>query len=133
MSTSITQTARDLSQSATRQVDRAADAASQALNRAHDTADQALTSVQQGAHDIARQAPGFVDYAVDRLKLLGEKGSELARASGSIAADKARKAADQTADRIRRDPLKSVLIAVTTGAALALIASHLANRRQSGR
>jgi ElaB/YqjD/DUF883 family membrane-anchored ribosome-binding protein len=133
MSTTITQTARDLSQTASRQVDRATDAASQALNRAHESADQALANVQQGAHDLARQAPGFVDYAVDRIKLLSEKGGEFARATGSLAADKARYAADQTAERIRKDPLKSVLIAVTAGAAIALITSHLAQRRQSGR
>lgn len=133
MSNTITQTARDLSQTASRQVDRATDVASQALHRAHESADHALSNVQQGAHDLARQAPGFVDYAVDRIKQLSEKGGEFARATGSLAADKARQAADHTADRIRKDPLKSILIAATAGAAVALIANHLAQRRQSGR
>ena len=127
------QATQELSQKAARQVDRMASAAGQALDQAHDKADQALSSVQNGAHDLARQAPSLVDFALDRVRYLGERSSQLARSTGAMAMDKARVAADHTADRIRRDPLKSVLIAVATGAALAVVASHLAQRRQSKR
>lgn len=114
------QTAQELSRVASRQVDRIADAA-----------DQALNSVQNGAQHLAERAPGLVDLAIDRVKHLGERGSDIARATSAMAMDKARLAADHTADRIRRDPLKSVLIAVAAGAAVAVIASHMAHRRQS--
>lgn len=125
-------TTQELSRVASRQIDRLADAAGHAMDQAHDAADQAVTSVQNGAQDLARQAPGLVDLAIDRVKNLGARGSDLARATSAMAVDKARQAADHTADRIRRDPLKSVLIAVAAGAAVALIASHMAHRRQSG-
>lgn len=125
-------TTQELSRVASRQIDRLADAAGHAMDQAHDAADQAVTSVQNGAQDLARQAPGLVDLAIDRVKNLGAKGSDLARATSAMAVDKARQAADHTADRIRRDPLKSVLIAVAAGAAVALIASHMAHRRQPG-
>lgn len=125
-------TTQEVSSVASRQIERLADVASTALEQAHAAADQAVTSAQNGAQDLARRPPGFVDLAIDRMKHLGEKGSHLARATSAMAVDKARVAADHTADRIRRDPLKSVLIAVAAGAAVALIASHLAQRRQSG-
>ncbi len=124
-------TTQKLSDAASHQVDRVADAASEALDRAHDVADRAVTSAQERAHDLTRQAPGLVDLAFDRVRHLGERSGEIARATRAMAVDKARMAADQTAERIRRDPLKSVLIAVATGAALAVIASHVAQRRQS--
>ncbi|WP_286745578.1 hypothetical protein [Aquabacterium sp. UBA2148] len=125
------QTAQEISRVASRQVDRIADAAGNALDQAHDAADQALSSVQNGAQHLAERAPGLVDLAIDRVKHLGERGSDIARATSAMAMDKARLAADHTADRIRRDPLKSVLIAVAAGAAVAVIASHMAHRRQS--
>lgn len=124
-------TTQELSQAAGRQVDRLADAASNAMDRAHDAADQALASVQGGAQDLVHKAPSLVDVAIDRVRHLGERGGHLARETGALAMDKARLAADHTAERIRRDPLKSVLIAVATGAAVAMIASHMARRRQS--
>ena len=127
------QTTQKLSQAAGHQVDRIANAASDALEHAHDVADRAVSSAQERAQNLASQAPGFMDLAFDRVRHLGERSGQLARATGAMAVDKARLAADHTADRIRRDPLKSVLIAVATGAALAVIATHLAQRRQSGR
>lgn len=127
------QTTQKLSHAASHQVDRMATAASDALDHAHEVADRAVTSAQERAQDLARQAPGFMDLAFDRVRNLGERSSQIARATGALAVDKARLAADHTADRIRRDPLKSVLIAVATGAALAMIVSHVAHRRQSGR
>lgn len=126
-------TTQKLSEAAGNQVNRVANAASEALEHAHDVADRAVTSAQERAQDLARQAPGFMDTAFERVRHLGERSSQLARATGAMAVDKARLAADHTADRIRRDPLKSVLIAVATGAALAVIATHMDHRRQSGR
>lgn len=126
-------TTPEISNLASRQIDRLADAAGNALDHAHDAAGQVVASVQNGAQDLAHQAPGFVDLAIERVKHLGERGGDFARATGAMAMGKARLAADHTADRIRRDPLKSVLIAVAAGAAVALIASHLAQRRPSSR
>jgi len=125
------QTTQELSRAASRQIDRIADATGHALDQAHDVADQALASVHNGAQNLADRTPGLVDLAIDRVKHLGERGSDIARATSAMAMDKARLAADHTADRIRRDPLKSVLIAVAAGAAVAVIASHMAHRRQS--
>src|SRR3989344_5588274 len=76
-------TTQELSRVASRQIDRLADAAGHAMDQAHDAADQAVTSVQNGAQDLARQAPGLVDLAIDRVKNLGAKGSDLARACPS--------------------------------------------------
>lgn len=107
--------------------------ANDALEHAHDVADRAVTSAQERVQDLAQQAPGFMDLAFDRVRALGERSGQIARATGAMAVDKARMAADHTADRIRQDPLKSVLIAVAAGAAVAVIASHMAHRRSSGR
>ncbi len=91
-------------------------------------------STQELSRVASRQVDRIADAAgnaLDRVKHLGERGSDIARATGAMAMDKARLAADHTADRIRRDPLKSVLIAVAAGAAVAVIASHMAHRRQN--
>lgn len=117
--------AQDLASATGESVERLAQAAGQALDKAHQSVDKALHQVQSEAQDWAHGHPGPLDSTLARLKDLGSRGS-------ALATEKARVAAEHTADRIRQDPLKAVLIAVATGAALAVVAGHFARRRQGG-
>ncbi len=119
-------TTQELTRATGETIDRVAQATGNALDKAHNSVDKALSNVQSEAQDWAKQAQGPLEDVLSRIKDLGSRGS-------ALAADKARHAADLTANRIKEDPLKAVLIAVAAGAGLALVAGHLARRRQSDR
>jgi ElaB/YqjD/DUF883 family membrane-anchored ribosome-binding protein len=119
-------TTQELTRATGESIDRLTQAAGNALDKAHATADKALSSVQAEAQDWAQQAQGPLEDVLAKVKELGSRGS-------ALAADKARQAAEHTSNRIKQDPLKAMLIAVAAGAGLAMVAGHLARRRQNDR
>jgi ElaB/YqjD/DUF883 family membrane-anchored ribosome-binding protein len=125
-----TQLAQDLARSTNASIDRAADRASDALDTAHKAADHAIDKMAVNSKSVVSKTPGIVDMAVERLKLVGEKSSVLAKEASVAAKEKAQLVADQTSDRIRKDPLKSMLVAVAAGAALATVAGAMARRKR---
>jgi len=126
----LTAATQDFARSANVSIDRAADNASEALDTAHAAADQAITKMQYSTKSMVDKTPGLVDLAVERVKDVSQRSKAFAAETTALAKDKAQQVADQTSDRIRQDPLKSVLIAVAAGAALATVASYVAQRRQ---
>ena len=125
-----TQLAQDLARSTNASIDRAADRASDALDTAHKAADHAIDTMAVNSKSVVSKTPGIVDMAVERLKLAGEKSTVLAKEASAAAKEKAQLVADQTSDRIRKDPLKSMLLAVAAGAALATVAGAMARRQR---
>lgn len=127
------QTTQDLANSASESIENFTQAASNAVGNAQHAADRAISKVHDQAMDFTGKAPGIVEHAMDRIKTFGQQSSDMARDTAAAAKDKAVKLADQTSDRIRQDPLKSVLIALAAGAALAAAASYVSQRRKSDR
>lgn len=126
-------TTQELAKAASNSIDNLSDAANKAVDGAQDMAEKAITQVQSEAKDLTGQAPRLLDVAVERIKALSAKGVDVARESTAMAREKATQVADQASDRIRQDPLKSVLIAVAAGAALAVAAGYVAQRRKANR
>jgi len=127
------QTTQDLAKSATESIDNFTQAASNVVDNAQHAADRVITKVHDQAMEFTGKAPSLVEQAMDRMKTIGQQSSSMARDTAAAAKDKAVKLADQTSDRIRQDPLKSVLIALAAGAALAAAASYVSQRRKSDR
>lgn len=109
-------TAQDLSKAALQSIDELSHAASRAVD---------------GAQDMAEKAPRLLDLAVERFKAMSARGVDVAREKGTLAREKAVLATEQTSARIRQDPLKSMMIAAAAGAALAVAAGYLVQRRKA--
>lgn len=124
-------TAQDLSKAALQSIDELSHAASRAVDGAQDMAEKAITKVQSEASDLTEKAPRLLDLAVERIKAMSARGVDVARETGTLAREKAVLATEQTSARIRQDPLKSMMIAVAAGAALAVAAGYLVQRRKA--
>lgn len=126
-------TTQDLTKAASQSIDNLSNAASKAVDGAQDMAEQAISKVQSEAKELTDKTPRLLDVAVERIKAMGTKGADVARETTQLAREKAAVMADQASDKIRQDPLKSVLIAVAAGAALAVAAGYVAQRRKASR
>lgn len=94
-----------------------ADAAEKLKQRAHDAVDAAAEAV-----------PGAVSRLAASADDLARRGIDSARGAANDVRDAALRAGDAAADRIRDDPLKSVLVAAAAGAAATLLVRWLAGR-----
>ncbi len=122
---------KPLPQLAEQSIDKLGDKASEVLDTAHQAAEKALSKVQSEARDLSDRAPGLVELLTQRIKELSDKSTSLAKDTTSAAKDKAQAMADNASERIRKDPLKAVLLAVAAGAAVALVASQVSQRRNA--
>ncbi len=101
----------------------AADSADRAIRSTQRVAHQALDGVAGSARDMRAAAAPLLDRAADQASTLAHRGLDAVLEGSHQLRDKARHAGDSTIGYIRDEPLKSVLIAAATGAALmALIA-----------
>jgi ElaB/YqjD/DUF883 family membrane-anchored ribosome-binding protein len=103
-------------------------------------ADQAIRSTQRLTNDALDGLSATVHSATDRVAPLLNRASEQASAiaqrsmdavrnTSQQVRDKASQASDATASYIRNDPIKSVLIAAATGAALMALVSLVTRSR----
>ena len=129
---SLPTTARTLSNSVQDTVDHLQTQASDLLDTAHHKADQALAKVAGKVDDLSVQGPGLLDLASARVQQAARKSASFAKDVGHAAKAKANDYADQASSRIRKDPLKSVLIAAAAGAAVTAVAVA-AYKRRSGK
>lgn len=75
--------------------------------------------------------PGAVSRAATRAEDLARRGIERARAAADSARDRALDAGDATVHRIRKEPVKAVLIAAAVGAATTLLVQQWRRSRES--
>ncbi len=103
------------------------------VDKAQDVADQAIYKVKSEAKDLADLTPSLIDMAAEKLKELAARSASYAKDSGEVVKAKAKVVADKSSDHIRQDPLKSVLIAVAVGAAVAALATYVVQKRSTPR
>ncbi|MGD9834925.1 MAG: hypothetical protein AB7U92_19395 [Piscinibacter sp.] len=97
---------------------------------ARQVADQAIETVQDGLDTLeSRTTPALVRAAERADDLIGRSANVLRDGAGQVRT-KATEATERTADYIREQPVKSVLIAAAGGAALMALASYGASRRE---
>lgn len=109
-------------------------------NNLEDQADSALRSTQHSAHEaidsLSDKAQELKDQAAPVLNRVAAKAEELARRSADVARERAEaikeramRSSDATIGYIKDEPLKAILIAAATGAALMALVTLLGRNR----
>ncbi len=96
----------------------ASDTARNLLDRAAATADQALDGLSNQAHNLQQDASH-----------LGQKGMQAMRDGTHQLRDSAQRASDGTLEYVKAEPVKSLLIAAATGAALMALIGLMSRSR----
>jgi ElaB/YqjD/DUF883 family membrane-anchored ribosome-binding protein len=123
----------DIGKASTASIDHLADKAGDVIEQVQVAAHKVVGQVQSEAKDLTQEAPKLVDLAADALKAYTRKGASLAKDASALAREKAGVYADSAANRVRKDPLKAILVAAAAGAAVALVASYAAKKRNAAK
>ncbi len=83
-----------------------------------DRAEEAHRHLAEEAHDLADRARPAIDRLVKNAENLARRGIDSARDGSQQLRDRAARATDSTVNYIKDEPVKAMLIAAATGAAL---------------
>lgn len=103
--------------------DQAAQTADSAIKSTQRAANTALDSLSNTVQEVRDQAAPAYDRLKGQTQDLANRGMEALRDTSRQVRDTATKASDQTLGYIKDEPLKAVLIAAATGAALMALIS----------
>lgn len=106
-------------------VDRVARKAEQALDTTQQVANDTIDSLKDRVH----AAPAAFSRAAEQVQDFTRRSIERAHDLSVEARDRAQRAGDRTVAYIQDEPVKAVLIAAATGAAVALLVRALSGRR----
>ena len=109
--------------------DEAAQSAENAIKSTQRAANGALDSLSSTVQDVRDQAAPAYNRIKIQTEELAQRGMEALRDSSRQVRETAAKASDQTVNYIKDEPLKSVLIAAATGAALMALVSLVSRSR----
>ena len=113
-------------------IDQASQSADQAIKSTQKAANEALQSISQSLQDLSHQATPLLERAANGASSLTHHGLDRLRESTHELRVKAEHAQESTVKYIQHEPVKSVLIAAATGAALMALISLVSHSRQRG-
>ena len=106
-------------------VDQAALSADQAIRSTQRLANDAMDNLAGSVQDLRQQATPLLNRATEQASELAQRGIDAVRDGSKQLRERALQASDSTSNYIKDDPLKAVLIAAATGAALMALVSLL--------
>ena len=106
-------------------VDQAALSADQAIKSTQRLANDAMDNLAGSVQDLRQQATPLLNRATEQASELAQRGIDAVRDGSKQLRERALQASDSTSNYIKDDPLKAVLIAAATGAALMALVSLL--------
>jgi ElaB/YqjD/DUF883 family membrane-anchored ribosome-binding protein len=109
--------------------DRAAQSADSAIKSTQSVANDAFDSLSGTVKDIRDQAAPMVNRATEKASDLAHRGADAVRESSRQLREKAMSVSDATVGYIKDEPVKSILIAAATGAALMGLVSMMSRSR----
>jgi ElaB/YqjD/DUF883 family membrane-anchored ribosome-binding protein len=112
-------------------IDQAVQTADQAIKSTQQVASEALETLTSALKDLHHQVTPLAEHAEAQVSAFTQRGLNSVRETSHQLRVKAEHASENTVAYIQHDPVKAVLIAAATGAALmALISlvSHTRNR-----
>ena len=112
--------------------DQAAQSADSAIKSTQRVANEALDSLAGSVQDIRQQAAPLLNRATEQASVLAQRGMDAVRDGSQQLRDKALKASDGTVNYIKDEPVKAMLIAAATGAALMAMAALVSRPRDRG-
>jgi ElaB/YqjD/DUF883 family membrane-anchored ribosome-binding protein len=113
-------------------IDQASQTADQAIKSTEQAANEALQSLSKVMHDLRNQITPRFEHATDQASSLAHRGIDGVRETSHQLRVKAEHASENTVNYIRHEPMKSVLIAAATGAALMALVSLVSHSRSRG-
>jgi ElaB/YqjD/DUF883 family membrane-anchored ribosome-binding protein len=111
-------------------VDNAADKADAAIRSTQRATNSALDSLSSSVEDARSHVTPMLNRASEQATAMAQRGIDAVRNGSQQVRDKALHATDLTADYIKNDPIKAVLIAAATGAALMALVGLLSRSRR---
>ena len=109
--------------------DPAAQGADGVIKATQRVANETLTGLSDKVHDIKDQAVPVLNRVATQAEALARRSVEAMRDSSQQLRDKAARASDSTIGYIKDEPLKAILIAAATGAALMALISLMTRSR----
>lgn len=103
--------------------------ANEAIKSTQRAAREAIDSVAEAAHDIRHQTLPMLDRAAGQVSAIAQHGVDGVRGASKQLRHTALRVSDQTVGYIKDEPVKSVLLAAATGAALMALISLLISSR----
>ena len=91
----------------------------------------AAETLTDGLHEAGNIASSAFSRAAAQMEELTRRGMDRAKEVSTQARDQANRAGDRAVGYIQDEPVKSVLIAVAAGAAVAMLAAWFARSRAS--
>ncbi|MBX3623454.1 MAG: hypothetical protein KF892_00460 [Rhizobacter sp.] len=119
----------DPTATATTVADQAAGKADQAIRSTQRMANDALDGLSDSVNSASSRVSPLINRATEQATAFAQKSVDAVRQTSQQLRDKAMHASDTTASYIRNDPIKSVLIAAATGAALMALVSLVTRSR----
>lgn len=110
-------------------IDQASRSADQAIRATQTAANSAVDSAAHSLQDLRQQTTPMVERASDQVSAMAHRGMDSVRDTSHQLRRKVEHASDNTIGYIRHEPVKSVLIAAATGAALMALVSLLTRPR----
>ena len=106
--------------------DRASSTAKDAIKSTQGAVNDALDSLSGSVQELRDEAKPAIARISDQATALAQRGADAVRDGSQLVRDSARQASDRTVSYIRDEPVRSVLIAAATGAALMALVSLMA-------
>ena len=113
-----TSTPRPFGQQIAGATDQAADTASSAIRSTQNVTNEAFDRLSDKVGEVRDQAGPAVSRLTTQAEALAKRGVEAVRDTSAQLREKALQATDTTVGYIKDEPVKSMLIAAATGAAL---------------
>lgn len=112
--------------------DHAASSADTAIRSTQRMANNALDGLASSVQDARNEVTPMLNRASEQASALAQRGVNALRDSSQGLRDSATRASDNTVMYIKDEPLKAMLIAAATGAALMALIGMLSRSRHNG-
>lgn len=111
--------------------DSAAASADAAIRSTQRMANQALDGMAGTVSDLRAEAAPMIRAATDKVSALTQRGVDTVRQGSQQLVDGAHEASARTRDYVQHEPVKALLMAAATGAALMALLSMVQRSRSS--
>ncbi|QDL36767.1 hypothetical protein [Rhodoferax sediminis] len=111
---------------------RTAQSADQAIKATQRVANDALNTLAGSVEDMRQQATPLLNRATQQVNTLAQQGMDTVRDTSQQLREQAIRAADSTVSYVKEEPVKAMLIAAATGAALMALVSLMSRSRDRG-
>ena len=112
--------------------DRTAQSADKTIRATQRVANDALNTLAGSVEDMRQQAAPLLNRATEQVNTLAQHGMDTLRDTSQQLREQALRVTDSTEGYVKEEPVKAMLIAAATGAALMALLSLMTRSRDRG-